>query len=199
MKIIFSLLAAALLISSGIMFSLVKKGAALRPAGVIAPAEYSAKPELIGQSIALRLFPEFQTAKNVIWYLDGQEELFNHIPESTHTHLQTNSKPELIDLRKNPGASCFANCWYIQTANTPLPEVLAQKFKAEPAVEIFVQYFDRKEEVSEICENEKILEMKCIGPVSVREVRKKLKKPGSYFFMRRYMESQFFLFVEKSN
>lgn len=198
MKIVFTLLATALIISSGVMFFLVKKGAALRPAGVIAPSAYSSKPELIAESVALRLFPDFQSVKNVIWHIGTPEEPFASIPEVTLSKYQTNSKPELIDLRTSTEVTCAENCWYVQTEGSPLPEALAQKVKAEPSLEIYVQYFDRNEVVSEVCENEKILEFKCIGQVSVREVRKKFKTADSYFFMRRYLDSQFYLFIEKS-
>lgn len=198
MKIVFAILGAAILISSGVMVFLVKKGAALRPAGVIAPSEIGTKADLIGQAVGLRLFPDFQTAKNVVWYLDVTEEPFVNIPESTLAQYQTNFKPELFDLRKNPQTSCIENCWYVQAANVALPEALQQKIKAESSLEIFVQYFDRDEEVPEVCESEKTLELKCVRPVSVREVRKKLKTPAPYFFMRRYLDSQFYLFIEKT-
>lgn len=197
MKTVISLLAVALLISSGVMFFLVKKGAALRPAGVIAPTEIGMKPELIGKSIALRLFPDFQTAKNVIWYMGLEEEPYAHIPESALSHYHANSKPSFFDLRKASQTNCTEKCWYITSLNTPLPEALLQKIKTEPSVKIYVQYFERGEEVPELCENEKILELKCVRLVSVREVRKKIKTPAPYFFMRRYLDSQFYLFIEK--
>lgn len=198
MKIVFSLLAAAVLISSGVMFYLVNKGAALRPAGVIKPAEIGTKPDLIGQSVALRLFPDFQQAKNVIWYLDTEDEVFARIPESTLNNYQTNQKPTLYNLRKESQISCVENCWYIQSPDTPMPEALLQKTKAEPSLEIYIQYFDRNEEVPEFCESEKILEPKCVRPISVREVRKKIKTLAPHFFMRRYLDSQFYLFIEKT-
>lgn len=199
MKVVFSLLAAALIISSGIMFFLVKKGAALRPAGVIQPAEFTDKPDLIGKAIALRLFPEFQPAKIVIWYSDMKDQPHSQIPEVTLSYYQTNDKPELIDLRQDPAGECrLESCWYIQSLATPLPEALLEKVKTVPSIEIYIQYFSRDEKVSEICDSEKVLELNCIGPVSVREVRKKIKNPGPYFFMRRYLDSQFYLFIEKA-
>lgn len=199
MKIVVSMLVAAVLIGTGVMLYLVKQGAALRPAGVIAPTEIGTTPDLIAKHIALRLFPDFQTTKNVIWYLDVAEEPFTSIPESALLNYQTNSKPKLIDFRKDSQSLCAENCWYVQTLNTPLPEAVAQKLKTEPSAEIYVQYFERGEQVPEACETEKILELKCVRPVSVREVRKKLKNPAPYFFMRRYMDSQFYLYIEKSN
>lgn len=198
MKTVFAILGAAILISSGVMIYLVKKGAALRPAGVIAPSEIGINPDLIGNSVAVRLFPDFQTAKNVVWYLDVTEDVYTRIPESTLANYQTNFKPSFFDLRKGPEASCVENCWYVQSANAPLSEAVLQKIKTEPTVEIFVQYFDRDETVPETCEGEKTLEVNCVRPVSVRDVRKKLKMPAPYFFMKRYLNSQFYLFIEKA-
>lgn len=198
MKIVFAIIGAAILMSSGVMFFLLKKGAALRPAGVIAPAEIGTKTNLIGQSVGLRLFPDFQTAKNVVWYMDIDEEPYARIPESTLLNYQTNFKPVLNDLRSEKKTSCQQNCWYVQSAKTSLPDELIHKIKTEPSVEIFVQYFERDEEVPEVCETEKTLELKCVRPVSIREVRKKIKTPAPHFFMRRYLDSQFYLFIEKS-
>ena len=197
MKIVYSFIAAALLISTGVMFTLVKKGAALRPMGVITPAEIGVSSELMGKSIGLRLFPDFQTSKNVIWYLDITEEPYSSVPESTLLNYQSNFKPKLVDLRIDPAASCADGCWYIQSPNTPLTAELQQKIKTEPSLEIYIQKFQRDEDVPELCESEKILDAQCVRPVSVREVRKKIKTPVAHFFMRRYMDSQFYLFVEK--
>lgn len=198
MKTVFLILSLAILMSSGVMFFLVKKGAALRPAGVIAPAEIAAKPELVAESIALRLFPEFQKVKNVIWHFDIQDKPFSEIAEMTLQKYQTIPKPELIDLRKNPEAKCETNCWYIQSLNQPINSYVVDKIENAPSLEIYVQSFERDEEVTVFCENEKILEFKCIRPISIRQVKKKFKKSRPYFFMRRYMDSQFYLFIEKA-
>lgn len=198
MKTVFALIGAAILISSGVMFFLVKQGAALRPAGVIKPAEISGNADLIGSSVALRLFPDFQTAKNVVWYIDIEEEPYTSVAATTLANYKTNYKPSFYDLRKGPLESCLENCWYVQSAKTPLPDTLLQKIKNEPTVEIFVQHFSRDEAVPEICDTEKTLELKCVRPVSVREVRKKIKTPAPHFFMRRYLDSQFYLFIESS-
>lgn len=197
MKIIFTLIGVAILLSSGVMLFLVKRGAALRPAGVIAPTEISAHSDLIEKAVSLRLFPDFQTAKNVIWFINTNDEPYVNIPQNTLLHYQTNFKPTLVDLRLNTKLLCHENCWFVQAANVELPANLAQKLKTEPTVEIFVQYFERDEPVPEICESEKTLELKCVRPISVREVRKKMKTQAPYFFMRRYLDSQFYLFIER--
>lgn len=196
MKIVLSIIAAAVLLSSAVMFYLVKQGAALRPAGVIKPAEIGNNPDLIGQSIALRLFPDFQTATNVVWYMDLDEEPYASVAATTLANYQTQFKPSFYDLRKGPIGECRDRCWYVQSTYSGLPESLLAKIENEPTVEIYVQYFSRGENVPEECDNAKTLMINCVRPVSVREVRKKIKTPAPHFFMRRYLDSKFYLFIE---
>jgi hypothetical protein len=60
-----------------------------------------------------------------------------------------------------------------------------------------IQYFDRDEKVPEACETQKILTADCMRPISVREVRRKIKSPGPHYFMQRYLKSKFYLFIER--
>lgn len=197
MKATAAIVSIAFLIIAGVLFSIVKRGAALKPAGVIKVAEVGKDPEFIGKQIAIRLFPDFDEAKHVIWRLEDNSQF--EIAYTTLTHLRTHAKPVLIDLRADSHGSCTENCWYIQDLRTELPAAVAQQTKSEPTVEIFVQYFDREEKVPEACEDEKILDLDCIRPVSVREVRRKMKTPARQFFMQRYQKSQFYLFIERGS
>lgn len=197
MKIATVLLGTALLIVTAILVFLVTRGGALKPAGVIKPAEVGTDPDLIGKAIAIRLFPEFRAARNVIWYLERGEESFARIPRVAHLNYLAPQKPVLLDLRQDPRATCVENCWYLQWTGAPLPEDLASPTRTQPIMEIFVRSFDRDEEVPAACENEKILDVECVRPISVREVRRKLKTPSPHFFMQRYLELQFHLFIEK--
>jgi len=198
MKKVSILLGVALLMITAILIFLLKSGGALKPAGVIKPAEIGSDPGLIGRAIALRLFPEFHAAQNVIWYLEAPEEILAKIPEIAHLNYQNPQKPALHDLRQDQQNICVGNCWYIRQAGSTLPETLLQKMKTEKSLEIHIQYFDRNEPVPDTCEKEKILEPKCIKPISVREIRRKLKTEAPHFFMQRYQSSQFYLFIEKS-
>lgn len=196
MKTVSIIMGVSFLIITAILISLVKKGTVLKPAGVIKPHEITADSELIGKSIAMRLFPDFQEAKNVIWYVDVQEEVFSKIPQVAHSNYQNPQKPELKDLRANPEDTCQEKCWYIQQSGKALPDQLQQKLKTEPTVEVYIQYFDRNVQVPETCETQKILDANCITPVSVRDVRRKIKTEPRHFFMQRYLDSKFFLFIE---
>ena len=197
MKVIGVVLGAALPIVSYVMISLVRSGGALLSAGVIKPAEIGLDPHLIPKQIAVRLFPDFDTNKVTIWWIEAGRGQLAEIPVATIAHYRGHETPALHDLRMGERAECAAVCWYIQNIGSPLPETVVQRLKSEPANEIFIQYFDRDEKVPETCEAEKILDPICMRPVSVREVRRKLKTSAPYYFMRRYLQSQFYLFIER--
>lgn len=187
-----------MIIITAVMISLIKRGGALRVAGVIKPAEIGADSGLIGRAVALRLFPEFNEAKNVIWHLENSDEILKQVPEIALLNFQGIQKPVLQNLSEVPEDTCSEKCWYILQAGGVLSKVTGQKIKNEKSVEIYVQYFDRNESVPETCEQEKILDSNCVRPVSVREIHRKLKTTAPHFFMQRYLQSQFYLFIEKS-
>lgn len=196
MKIIAAIVGVAFLIIAGVMISIVRSGSALRAAGVIKPAEIGKDPAFIGKQIAIRLFPDFDAAKYVVWRIEDGAEALMEIPSTVLSNLRVHAKPSLYDLRTDAQVKCGEDCWYIQNLSAPLPESIAQKIRDESVVEIFVQYFNRELAVPEACEREKILTVECMKPVAVREVRRKIKTSAPHYFMQRYQRSQFYLFVE---
>lgn len=195
MKIIAIVLGVAFTIIAAVMISLVRSGGALKPAGVIKPAEIGADPDFIGKQIAVRLYPEFDAAQFVIWRIE--EGMKVDIPLSVLSHYQSPGKPTIQDLRGENQIECAENCWYVLELGAELPDSILKKTKTAATAEVFVQYFDRKEEVPEACESEKLLSLNCMRPVSVREVRRKIKTPAPHFFMQRYLQSQFYLYIER--
>ena len=196
MKTITLILSAAFLIIAAVMISLLRSGGALKPAGVIKPAEIGPDVASIGKQIAVRLFPDFQESQIVIWRIEGGAEELAQIARVAFVDYRSPIKHSLQDLR-TPGQACPENCWYIQDLEKPLPAELEQRTKSIPTAEVFVQYFHRDQKVPEACDAEKLLDIECMKYVSVREVRRKIKKPAPYFFMQRYQKSQFYLFIEK--
>lgn len=189
MKAITIILGIAFLIITGVMINLVRSGGALKPAGLIKPAELGDDPGQVAKQIATRMYPEFHASKNVTWRVQSGSEYLANIPQAVLAHHKTASRPTLQDLRDGGQATCLDNCWYIQDLDAPAP--------AEPTTEIFVQHFDRDERVPEACDREKILKVECLRPLSVREVRRKIKTQAPHYFMQRYLKSEFFLFIEK--
>lgn len=179
------------------MFSLIKKGGALKPAGVIKPAEIGNDPTLIGHQVAVRLYPDFHAAKYVIWRLEDGADALAEIANVTFAQYGNPVKPLMRDLRTDATDNCTENCWYILNMTQQLPADLEQKTKTQPTAEIHIQYFKRDEVVPEVCETQKILSTECMRPISVREVRRKMKTEAPHFFMQRYQQSQFYLFIER--
>lgn len=199
MKLITTIIITACLIVSAVMIHLVRAGGALKPTGVIKPAEIGSEPGHIGKQIAVRLFPDFDADRNIVWRIEAGAEELMEVPRAVLENYRLPVKPQVIDLRTGEAAECTSNCWYIVNFDQPLPEAVARRVGAEAMAEVFVQYFDRNEKVPETCENEKILEPKCVKPICVREVRRKIKTAKPHFFMQRYLKSQFYLFIEKPN
>ncbi len=197
MKTVSILLGAALIIITGILLTLLKSGGALKPAGVIGATEMGSDQNRIPKALALRLFPEFHRSKNVIWYFDSNNGFHSGIPVNTYQEFQSPEKPVLVDLRENNPKVCDEGCWYFQDISTPLSESIQEKIQAEPSIEIFIDTFRRDAPVPQHCETEKILDNECVKHISVREIHRKLKSEELHFFMRRYLDSRFFLFIEE--
>ena len=142
MKIIGAVLTVAFLIIAGVLISLVRSGGALKPAGVIKPAEIGSDPTLIGRQIAVRLYPDFHAAKHVVWRLQDGDEVLAEIARTTLVNSRALSKPTLVDLRNNNQDTCTENCWYVLSTDQALPDQLSLKLKDLPIAEVFVQYFN---------------------------------------------------------
>jgi hypothetical protein len=182
----------ALIFITSVTIYLVRQGAALRSAGVIKPSEIGSDFDVIGRSLALRMFPEFQSSPKVIWYFHPDQESLLRIARVAHLNLQLDPKPELIDARflaKAP--ECSGPCWII--SNAAIPDI-----EKSSVLEIWTEFFDRDEPVPPKCHQQKIMEPDCVRPISIREVHRKLKSENPHFFMRRYLEREFFLYIEKS-
>lgn len=194
------------LVIGAVIFNLVTNGVALRSAGVIKPTLIGLDDRLIAKSLALRLFPDFQTYKNVVWVPEaGLENRVDEIASLTRLKLkeeQTKLFPEIVsvtetDLTK-PSPATDTYYWWLFPANwEPKLNLFKQSLTDEEFIVIFISAFDRNHAVPTQCENIKLLTHECLRDAAVREVHKKLKSPEPYFFMRRYQTNEFYLFIEK--
>lgn len=196
MKTVAAIVTLAFLVIAAVMISLVRRGGALKPAGVIKPAEIGNNPALIPEQIATRLYPDFHEAKFVVWRVEAGDAQLSAIPSAVFAHLRIPPLPTLHDLRHGGEDGCAENCWYVQDLEKELPDAVIQKMKDKPTVVIHVQKFQRDQKVPEVCETEKILTVECMKPVATREVRRKIKTAAPHYFMQRYQSSQFFLYLE---
>lgn len=210
MKKITIILAISFLIIIICMISLVRSGVGLRTAPLIKPTVFQADEKKVAHDVVLRLFPEFQTAHYVLWGLlpetPESERLFSLIAEEFQKAF-----PEAVKVIRNVEtitdeelAQCTRPCWLMiakDKANELTPnEFIEKRLRplGKPYFNMNVMHFDRHVEVSEVCDKEKRLTLDCMTPVSVREVSRKIKKPDErYFFLRKYNDNDYFLFLEK--
>jgi hypothetical protein len=208
MKIIISAFIICFLLIGGVIFNLTTKGIALRSSGVIKPTLLGTDNYLIAHSLALRLFPEFQTMKNVVWSPElGLETIVDAITLQTALELKkekTNVSPEIITvaaLENEPFPELTVSenyrWWILPTTRQDLLTSFKNTFSNQNFIIIFIHSFDRNEAFPAECEDIKILNHDCLRAAAVREVRKKLKSDSDYFFMRRYQDNEFYLFIEK--
>jgi hypothetical protein len=204
MKLVYGLLSACLVLISAVIIYLVIDGTALRSAGVIKPTVYESDNKLLAKSVALRLFPEFQSSQHTVWLATGDlQDQSRAIVESIHDYyksLNTPTIPELYFLNSGDAESQVTNLtrpawWVFQTESKGAINLIRQG-GSEPA-QIYMSYFKRDEPVPAECETEKVLTRNCLKLVAIREVKKKFRSEKPYFFMRRYNDHEFYLFIEQ--
>lgn len=204
MKLVNALLVTCLVVISAVVIYLVIDGTALRSAGVIKPTVLDSENKLLPKSVALRLFPEFQSSQNTIWLASPQlKPKIASIIASIHnyyTTLKAPSVPELILVNSNTQTSEMTNSqnskwWIFESENVAVFEAI-HKNQVSPNI-IYINEFKRDEVVPANCETEKMLSRECLKVVAVREVKKKFKTEQHYFFMRRYNDHEFYLFIEE--
>ncbi|UYL10303.1 hypothetical protein B9G69_006885 [Bdellovibrio sp. SKB1291214] len=210
MKKIFALLGLVFAIITFCMIYLVRKGVSLRSEPLIRPTVISADQRNIASHTVLRIFPDLQNNDYILWGVlpesPDTQLLMTHFLEEYFKKLQipphiiqdgTKASPEEI---KNCAKPCWVKMPHDQ-ANTLAGNSLIEE-KIIPThknyLTLTVMPFNGDETVSEFCDQQKRLTLECITPVSVREIHRKMKDPKQlYFFLRKYNERDFFLFVQK--
>ena len=203
MKSVNALLALCLVFISAVVIYLTLQGTALRSAGVIKPTVLDSENRLLPKSVALRLFPEFQSTKNTIWIpaveLQGQVSPVVRSIHDYYKNLKIKSVPKLVFVdRETLPSDNFdgeqSRWWIFESENEAVLNAV-REMESEPTM-IYLAEFKRDETVDPSCETEKVLSRQCLKAVAVREVRKKIRSPEPYFFMRRYNDHEFYLFLE---
>lgn len=206
MKWVYSAIVASLVLISAISVFLIKKGVSLRTAGVIKPSVISPEIGIVGSSVALRLFPDFSASDYVFWIYPNEDHVteVDRIVEVASLNLKDPRQKQVKNLLwvkmivdQQAISDCSTPCWIQISAEQMeiLKPSLSQKFQ-DKSVFIYVNYFNRNIAPDPTCENLKVLNKECVVPISVREIHRKLEKQDRYFFMRRYLDHDFYLFLE---
>lgn len=219
-KVWFALIGAMVLIAAVMMF-LVMKGVGLRAAPLIRPSLMDADLQIVASSTVSRLYPELQkTPLIVLGVLPLNERRQLLLKQLTEAFKKTFQKePGQLDLSTAPAggesitdqlAACPRPCWILgplmeanelagtTSSNQGLMEVRAAlQNSGEVYFNLSAIDFDRVVETPVDCLDEKRLSYRCLAPLVVHDSLRKMKDAvAKYFFLRKYNERDYFLFLE---
>ena len=191
------------------MFYLIRQGISLRTSPIIQPSEISQDSRNIATSLVHRLFQQFQSSHYVVWGVLPKSEkiqkIINYVKTEYekvfHNSIQLIENAEEVNLEIIK--SCAKPCWlFVSNKNA---HQLNHNFFIDKNISSYQKsYFTltmipfvRNQIVAEECNTQKRLSLDCLISVASREVHRKIKNNNkSYFFLRGYNESDFFLFIE---
>lgn len=200
----------ALVVISACIVFLIHDGISLRAAPLIKPSIMDSDHGNIADSIITRLFQELQNSHYVVWGVlpetkqseqilaqtaQSYQRIFGH---SVH-FLRDAEKANADDIR-----ACSKPCWLTVTIEraSQLEKNLFMEQRIMNLDRIFfsltIVAFQPDQVVSDECNNQKRLTLKCLTQVSVRAAKRKMKNlEKEYFFMNKYNEKDYFLFIQQ--
>lgn len=189
-----------LVMIAGFMMSLLNSGISLRVATLIKPSEISSTKQ-VAQALAIRLFPELQTKKWLIYSFE------NESPRAKELLVEF-----LAEVKKTPageyqvrvaGEECEKHCLFLDETpqnHETVQQIFSVKLEAEQS-DVFrlkVGEFDLQEPFLQECDSMQRLDEQCIRAISIRDSRRKMKNPDQkYFFLKKYNHNQYYLFFQK--
>lgn len=210
MKKISVILGLAFVIVTFCMFYLVRNGVSLRSEPLIKPTEISTDHRNIAEHLMLRLFPELQQNHYILWGVLPETQESQRVLSYALEEYEKMFKVPVHMIRDGVNATdaelraCAKPCWVLlptEQANELTPnELVEKKFHSMnlPFITLTWVNFDNTEKVTDECEAQQRLHLDCLIPVSIREVQKRIKDPSKlHFFLRKYNDRDYFLFVQK--
>lgn len=213
-KKVYLILGTALVIISACMIYMTFKGAGLRTEPIIKPSPIDKEHANITFGVIRRMFPSFQQADYVIWGADLQKfneenDIIKLLQKEHFTQLGTYPNPKIVtnETSDEEIKNCTKPCWIIVDKNhasqlSGAPSEILEKVREQMGPNYFsitIIEFSPEVTVPEKCNTEKFISADCVMPVSVREAKRYLKDPKTrYFFMRRYNEVDYFLFLQNN-
>lgn len=196
--------------ASIILLKITRDGASIRSAPIIGPSPQGEEYKNVGPAVVTRLFPDFQMSHYVVIgspkSLTAGPQIINDIKIAYEKQFQKNVNliADNEDLSEKALEECSSPCW-ILTTESQANELVADnkiiqalnKMKNINHFHLTLIPFSSVPEPSQECVSELRLSLKCLIPLSIHEVRKKFKDPAvSYFFMRKYQDRDYFLFIQ---
>ena len=183
----------------------------IRTAPIIKPSTIISNFRNVPHGLFLRLFPDFQQADYVLWTAPTKSIEFETMLKHLKDYYQNEFKqiPRFMPAGENANLAdveaCSKPCWIFFTTQ-PAHELAANPWIQKNLMPLKKSYFtitwmsfNRDFELPEYCNDEKRLDQECLKAVSINQLKKDLKSNSDrYFFLRKYMDRDYFLFIEDS-
>lgn len=201
MKKITLILSLAFIIIASCMIYLWRGGVSVRTEPLVKPSPIDSELNNISFAIVHRLFAELQTHDVIVWGLDVKNPEHLQVFEKAKSEFEVLFKKSVSvasGLDQQQLMSCQNPCWVLSDAQAA--PAITQMFLDQMKVSYNFTLIDFKWStlVPEECEKAKLLKLNCIGPVAIRDVQRKIKKfDQRYFFVRRYLEKDYYLFIQE--
>ena len=201
-----------LLVISACMIYFVSHGVSMRAEPMIDPSVINADHQNIADGLITRLFPELQNDAYILWGAPTDSaEFMTTLTLTKNKYEQRFGKTVTLLLGAENKTveeikNCALPCWIVvdtKNANQLLPNDFIDK-KMTPLNKGFFTLtwlpFTKTEPVPKDCEDQKRIEsLECVRTLTVRDSLRRMKKQDQrYFFLRRYNEKDYFLFVQQS-
>ncbi|AGH94566.1 hypothetical protein [Pseudobdellovibrio exovorus] len=214
MKKVGWLIGLGLIIITVCMGYLIKQGISLRSAPLIQPSVMDADRANVATSVIQRMHQNFEDVDYAIFGVAEKAEDQQLIRMMAEEYEKVFKAPVQFLVQNDSVtadvvAACTRPCWILTGfekahtlagVNTWMQDNLISQQK--PFLSLTIVDFQVGEPgddvVSDECHQQKRLSFDCLVPVSVREIKRRMKKPDQkYFFLRQYNGEDFFLFLQK--
>lgn len=202
MKKLIVLIAVVSVFIIAVMIHLIRDGVIVRPQPLIKPTIIQADFSIVPEHLFMRLFPEFQSVNYVLWRIDlpplEKKALLSQVQKlvESQAHQLVQWISSNLEIQ-----NCVGQCWMEVAIEVPVDQAKIEFEKQnKKGIQIRIFQYSHLEPLSESCEHQKILNEECLYSVGLNLAKKKLKDPQArYFFMQKYLDQDFYLFVKKVN
>ncbi len=200
------ILTLAFILISACMIYLTRSGVSIRSAALIRPSIISAEGHNMANGLVIRMAQDFKNTHYVLWGIASDSNLFDQaqaefeklFPGLRITRLQLSQQTTPEEIR-----ACPAPCWIV-TEPTMAHELAGQttlshrnEIAEKSYFNLSVINFSKAEPVTAECDAQKRLDYDCLKTLSIREAQRKMKNPDAhYFFLRKYLDKDYFLFIQ---
>lgn len=192
-----ALIGGALLVITVCLIYLSFVGIGLRTAKLIKPSLYLPDAVVAAEAVVLRLFPDLTERSTLVIGLPlenpAAQVFLERLKQSYVEHLK--QEPRIItDPQKLE--SCSEPCWWItdeHKANSLAGEM--NELKNRKVNYLTLTWFSKNEEPSIECKKKLRLDYSCLRELSIFAASRKMKTRDTYFFLNKYGDKDFFLFV----